>query len=175
MSTVITNETLGTDELPERSVCVDVTDQSPSTSVPKSHDDTDADATNEHTTDTPLRVAVTVTVYPFVAPATETVGVLSDVTLSVDDEPVSDDATRSGADGAATAATVTDIVDVAFCPTASDTAYVKGPAVPTKFETGSKITSPVTTSSVQTPLPDSVTTVFEQFGATSVPPHKNIR
>jgi len=45
-------------------------------------------------------VAVIVAVSPVVPPETLSVGVVSLVTLSVFDAPVSDDASRSGADGA---------------------------------------------------------------------------
>ena len=57
-------------------------------------------------------VAVIVTVSPSVAPFVPTVGVVSDVVLSVDDDPVSDAASRSGVFGAGMAVTVTLKVDV---------------------------------------------------------------
>ena len=43
--------------------------------------------------------AVIVTVSPACTPETPTVGVVTDVVLSVDDEPLSDAASRSGSDG----------------------------------------------------------------------------
>ena len=44
-------------------------------------------------------VAVIVTVSPVCAPETPMSGVVSDVVLSVDDDPVSDAASRSGSEG----------------------------------------------------------------------------
>ena len=146
-------------------------DHSPSARDPRSHP-VATPTTYAHVTSTPLREAVTVTVNPEVTPGTEIVGVLSAVTLSVDDVPVSDDAARSGIVGAAIAVTETDIVPAAFWPTTSDTEYVNAPAVPTKLATGSKVTSPVDRLTLHTPLPSSVIVVFVQFGDTSVPPHK---
>lgn len=58
--------------------------------------------------------AVTVTVLPVVALETLIVGVASRVLLSVDDDPSSESASRSGVDGATMALTVIDIVDVVF-------------------------------------------------------------
>ena len=101
MSTVIVTGVLGAETFPKESVTVAATDQSPSASAPRSHDDTVDDAVNVHDTDTPLRVAVTVTVIPVVTPGTEIVGVLSAVMLSVDDAPVSDAAVKSDEEGAA--------------------------------------------------------------------------
>ena len=132
----------------------------------------DAPTTNVQVTVTPLRTAETETVNPEATPGTEILGVLSDVVSSVDDDPESDDAARSGRAGAAIAPTAMDIAAAAFCPTASVTEYVNGPAVPTKFATGSKVTSPVEGLTVHTPLPASVTVVFVQFGDTSVPPQR---
>jgi hypothetical protein len=82
-------------------VCFEVTDHTPSASVPKSQLDC-AVAVNVHVTFAePALVAVTVTVLPFVAPLTERVGVLSDVMLSEFEEPVSEPVSTSGVPGAA--------------------------------------------------------------------------
>ena len=82
-------------------VCFEVTDHTPSASVPKSQLDC-AVAVNVHVTEVePALVAVTVTVLPFVAPLTERVGVLSDVMLSELEEPVSEPVSTSGVPGAA--------------------------------------------------------------------------
>jgi len=43
--------------------------------------------------------AVIVTMSPICTPETPTAGVVTDVVLSVDDEPLSDAASRSGSDG----------------------------------------------------------------------------
>ena len=64
-------------------VCFEVTDHTPSASVPKSQLVVPTAAVNEHVTEVePALVAVTVTVLPSVTPLTERVGVLSEVTLS---------------------------------------------------------------------------------------------
>jgi hypothetical protein len=80
-------------------VCFAVTDQTPSASVPRAQLDC-AVAVNEHVTEVePAFVAVTVTVFPFETLPTEIVGVLSEVTLSEDDEPESDPESKSGVAG----------------------------------------------------------------------------
>jgi hypothetical protein len=85
-------------------VCFEVIDHTPSARVPKSQL-VCAVAVKVHVTDVePAFVAVTVTVLPSVALPTETVGVLSDVTLSDDDKPESEPETKSGVDGAEGAA-----------------------------------------------------------------------
>jgi hypothetical protein len=71
-------------------VCFEVTDHTPSASVPRSQLDC-AVAVNVHVTE----------VEPFVAPLTERVGVLSDVMLSEFEEPVSEPVSTSGVPGAA--------------------------------------------------------------------------
>ena len=85
-------------------VCFEVTDHTPSASVPRSQL-VWAVAVKVHETGVePALVAVTVTVLPSVTPPTDTVGVLSEVTLSEDDEPESELESKSGvagADGAA--------------------------------------------------------------------------
>jgi hypothetical protein len=80
-------------------VCFEVIDHTPSASVPRSQLDC-AVAVNVHVTEVePALVAVTVTVLPFETLPTETVGVLSEVTLSEDDEPESDPESKSGVAG----------------------------------------------------------------------------
>ena len=80
-------------------VCFEVTDHTPSASVPRSQLDC-AVAVNVHVTEVePAFVAVTVTVLPFETLPTEIVGVLSEVTLSEDDEPESEPESKSGVDG----------------------------------------------------------------------------
>jgi hypothetical protein len=82
-------------------VCFEVTDHTPSASVPRSQL-VCAVAVKVHVTFAePALVAVTVTVLPFVAPLTERVGVLSDVMLSEFEEPVSEPVSTSGVPGAA--------------------------------------------------------------------------
>ena len=78
-------------------VCVEVIDHVPSASVPKSQLVVPAAAVKVHVTFAePAFVAVTVTVLPLVALPTEIVGVLSDVTPSLFDEPLSDAVATAG-------------------------------------------------------------------------------
>ena len=80
-------------------VCFEVTDHTPSASVPRSQL-VCAVAVKVHVTFAePAFVAVTVTVLPFETLPTEIVGVLSEVTLSEDDEPESEPESKSGVDG----------------------------------------------------------------------------
>jgi hypothetical protein len=80
-------------------VCFEVIDHTPSASVPRSQLDC-AVAVKVHVTEVePAFVAVTVTVFPFETLPTEIVGVLSEVTLSEDDEPESDPESKSGVAG----------------------------------------------------------------------------
>ena len=80
-------------------VCFEVIDHTPSASVPRSQLDC-AVAVNVHVTEVePAFVAVTVTVFPFETLPIEIVGVLSEVTLSEDDEPESDPESKSGVAG----------------------------------------------------------------------------
>ena len=81
-------------------VCFEVSDHTPSASVPRSQLVVPTAAVNVHVTEVePAFVAVTVTVLPFETLPTEIVGVLSEVTLSEDDEPESDPASKSGVAG----------------------------------------------------------------------------
>jgi len=85
-------------------VCVEVTDHVPSASVPRSQLDCAVAVKVQVTFAEPAFVAVTVTVLPLVALPTEIVGVLSEVTPSLFDEPLSDAVATAGvavADGAA--------------------------------------------------------------------------
>ena len=80
-------------------VCFEAIDHTPSASVPRSQLDC-AVAVKVHVTEVePAFVAVTVTVFPFETLPTEIVGVLSEVTLSEDDEPESDPESKSGVAG----------------------------------------------------------------------------
>jgi hypothetical protein len=80
-------------------VCFEVTDHTPSASVPKSQL-VCAVAVKVHVTFAePALVAVTVTVLPSETLPTETFGVLSEVTLSEFDEPESEPESKSGVDG----------------------------------------------------------------------------
>jgi hypothetical protein len=80
-------------------VCFEVIDHTPSASVPRSQLDC-AVAVKVHVTEVePAFVAVTVTVFPFETLPTAIVGVLSEVTLSEDDEPESDPESKSGVAG----------------------------------------------------------------------------
>jgi hypothetical protein len=98
VSTVTNSAVVDAESIPEV-VCFAVTDQTPSASVPRAQLDC-AVAVNEHVTEVePAFVAVTVTVFPFETLPTEIVGVLSEVTLSEDDEPESDPESKSGVAG----------------------------------------------------------------------------
>lgn len=97
VSTEIVRPPVGPAVFPAGSVADDVIAQSPGASVPKSQLVPDGDLTYEHVTlALPALLAVIVIVSPSVAPTADTVGVVSFVTLSVDDEPLSDAATKSG-------------------------------------------------------------------------------
>jgi len=87
---------------PARSVCVAVTDHTPSVSDGRSHDDA-VPITYVHDRVVAPLVAVTVITSPAIDPDTgaDTVGVASDVRSSLDDDPVSDDTARSTGEGAA--------------------------------------------------------------------------
>jgi hypothetical protein len=99
VSTVSARAVPAVDWLPAGSVTFAVTDQLPVVNVGMSHDDAEP-ATYEQVFVVAPFVAVNSTVSPVVAPGSARVGVVSDVRLSVLDEPESDEATRSGADGA---------------------------------------------------------------------------
>ena len=77
-------------------VCVEVTDHVPSASVPRSQLDCAVAVKVQVTSADPAFVAVTVTVLPLVALPTEIVGVLSEVTPSLFDEPLSDAVATAG-------------------------------------------------------------------------------
>jgi hypothetical protein len=129
VSTVMISAVVDAESIPE-AVCFAVTDQTPSTRVPRSHPVCDV-AVNVHVTfDCPDLVAVTVTVLPSVALPTEIVGVLSDVMLS-DVEPEFESECKTGVAGALGGATyVNPPVSVAFGLTPVATTTFCGPAVP---------------------------------------------
>lgn len=77
-------------------VCVEVTDHVLSASVPKSQLDCAVAVKVQVTFAEPTFVAVTVTVLPLVALPTEIVGVLSEVTPSLFDEPLSEAVATAG-------------------------------------------------------------------------------
>ena len=77
-------------------VCVEVTDHVPSASVPKSQLDCAVAVKVQVTFAEPTFEAVTVTVLPLVALPTEIVGVLSEVTPSLFDEPLSEAVATAG-------------------------------------------------------------------------------
>ena len=82
---------------PEASVTFAITDQEPSVNEPRVHDDATPTVYVHVTSVAPARDAVITTTSPVDWPVSENVGVASDVLLSVEDEPVSDDAARSTA------------------------------------------------------------------------------
>ncbi|CAB4683570.1 unannotated protein [freshwater metagenome] len=83
--------------LPEASVTFATTDHAPSVKVPRVHDDATPTVYVHVTSVAPGRLAVMTTTSPVAWPVSENAGVASDVLLSVEDEPVSDDAARSTA------------------------------------------------------------------------------
>ncbi len=129
VSTVTLNAAVDAESIPE-AVCFAVTDQTPSTRVPRSHPVCDV-AVNVHVTfDCPDLVAVTVTVLPSVALPTEIVGVLSDVMLS-DIEPEFESECKTGVAGALGGATYVNppaSVALGLMPVATTTFFP--PAVP---------------------------------------------
>ena len=129
-STVMLNADVAAESIPE-AVCFAVTDQTPSTKVPRSQPVCAVAVNVQVTFVCPDLVAVTVTVLPFVALPTAIVGVLSDVMSSVEDEPESEAVARSGVAGAAGGATyVNPPISVAFGLTPVATTTSRGPAVP---------------------------------------------
>jgi hypothetical protein len=112
-------------------VCVEVTDHVPSASVPRSQLDCAVAVKVQVTFAEPAFVAVTVTVLPLVALPTEIVGVLSEVTPSLFDEPLSDAVATAGvavADGGAIY--VKPPLNVADCVSVLVTTTSCAPAVP---------------------------------------------
>ena len=129
-STVMLNADVDAESIPLL-VCFAVTDQTPSTKVPRSHPVCAVAVNVQVTFAEPAFVAVTVTVLPSVALPTEIVGVLSDVILSVEDEPESDAVARSGVVGAEGVATyVYPPLNVADCVSVLVTTISCAPAVP---------------------------------------------
>ena len=112
-------------------VCVEVTDHVPSASVPRSQLDCAVAVKVQVTFAEPAFVAVTVTVLPLVALPTEIVGVLSEVTPSLFDEPLSDAVATAGvavADGGAIY--VKPPLNVADCVSVLVTTTSCAPALP---------------------------------------------
>ena len=112
-------------------VCVEVTVHVPSASVPRSQLDCAVAVKVQVTSADPAFVAVTVTVLPLVALPTEIVGVLSEVTPSLFDEPLSDAVATAGvavADGGAIY--VKPPLNVADCVSVLVTTTSCAPALP---------------------------------------------
>jgi hypothetical protein len=98
VSIINDSEGLTVDSFPALSIATAVTAHVPSVSVNKSQ--VDAVSTSYvHATVVEPCTAVIVTVSPACSPETPTAGVVTDVVLSVDDEPLSDAASRSGSNG----------------------------------------------------------------------------
>jgi hypothetical protein len=97
-SIVIESDGLEVETFPALSVITAVTDQVPSVSVERSHDVATA-VSYVHVMVVPPLTADIVTMSPVDTPDTPTAGVVSDVLLSVVEEPVSDAASRSGIEG----------------------------------------------------------------------------
>ena len=96
------NAGLAADTFPARSVATVETDHTPSLKTGKSQLVTETDTTYVHDTVVPSDLrADTVTEVPVGRAPPEIAGVVSDVRLSEDDVPVSDESTRSGAAGEA--------------------------------------------------------------------------
>jgi hypothetical protein len=99
VESIVKLSALDADESIPLLVCFEVIDHSPSASVPRSQLDCPV-AVNVHVTEVePALAAVTVTVLPLETLPTEIVGVLSEVTLSEDDEPESEPESKSGVAG----------------------------------------------------------------------------
>ena len=97
-SIVIESGGLEVETFPALSVITAVTDHVPSVSVERSHDVATA-VSYVHVMVVPPLAADIVTMSPVDTPDTPTAGVVSDVLLSVVEEPVSDAASRSGIEG----------------------------------------------------------------------------
>lgn len=117
-------------------------------------------------------VAVIVTVSPSVAPLTPTVGVVSFVSLSLVELPVSEELSRSGVFGDEIAVTVTrNVDDVALLKT-SVTEY-ESVASPVNPPDAVNVTMPVEVFTVQSPSPLTVTLCSAQVGGVSLTRHRN--
>ena len=99
VSIVRVSDADGADVLPRESAEAAVTDHTPSVRAGRSQPETVPDATNVHVAVFVPFVAVTVTASPATAPGTSTLGVVTDVTLSLFDFPVSLTVARSGIPG----------------------------------------------------------------------------
>jgi hypothetical protein len=122
----------------------------PSVNDNKSQLETLADSTYVHVTVVAPLVAVMVTVSPSLTPEDRTAGVVSFVTLSVEEEPVSDDEIRLGVFGAAIAETTAESTALVLRLRTSCTEYV-AVAVPVKPPDGVKVATPVDAFTCQTP------------------------
>lgn len=117
-------------------------------------------------------VAVMVTVSPSVAPLAPTVGVVSDVSLSSVELPVSEELSRSGLFGAEIAATVILSVAVVALFKMSFTEY-ESVARPVNPLDGVNVTMPVEVFTFQSPLPLTVTLCSVHIGGVSFVPQRN--
>ena len=117
-------------------------------------------------------VAVMVTVSPSVAPLAPTVGVVSDVSLSSVELPVSEELSRSGLFGAEIAATVILSVAVVALFKMSFTEY-ESVARPVNPLDGVNVTMPVDVFTFQPPLPLTVTLCSVHIGGVSFVPQRN--
>jgi len=144
----------------------------PSVNSTKSQLETLADSTYVHVTVVEPLVATTVTVSPSLTPEDRTAGVVSFVTLSVDEEPVSDDEVRLGVFGVAIAETTTESSALVLRLRTSCTEYV-AVAVPVKPPDGVKITAPLDASTRHSPWPAIVILDSVHVGAVSFVPHRN--
>jgi hypothetical protein len=148
-SIVIGNDVDGLDTFPAASVMVALTFHTPSASEPRSHPV--AGTTYEHVTlADPLLAAVIVTVSPATPPTALTVGMLSLVMSSVDDEPKSDGVARSRPLGA-----LDDVESIAI----SKLCVV--PVLPARSTTDAEI-SHVPSASAPRSHPVEAPTVYEQ-------------
>jgi len=171
-STVMLNADVAAESIPE-AVCFAVTDQTPSTKVPRSQPVCAVAVNVQVTFVCPDFVAVTVTVLPFVALPTEIVGVLSDVMSSVEEDPESDAVARSGVAGAVGGTTyVNPPTSVAFGLTPVATTTSCAPAVPDGVVQVIEVDETTTTDVHE--LPPMVTVVpdmkFVPVIVTEVPP-----
>lgn len=159
------------DALFNASTRLDVITHVPSVNVNKLQLETLADSTYVHVTVVAPLVAVMVTVSPSLTPEDRTAGVVSFVTLSVEEEPVSDDEIRLGVFGAAIAETTAESTALVLRLRTSCTEYV-AVAVPVKPLDGVKVATPVDASTCQTPWPTTVILDSVQVGAVSPAPQR---
>lgn len=110
---------------------------------------------------------------PSVAPLAPTAGVLSFVSLSLVELPVSEELSRSGVFGAEIAVTVMRSVDEVVLLKTSATEYESGATAPVKPPAGVKVTTPVDVFTLHSPWPLTITLCSVHVGGVSLGPQRS--